>query len=203
MVVTRARARAILGAVALVALAACAGTQPGDPLEPPALLGDFRLGHNIVVADEAQKLPPSRKATADEWEAAVKTEVERRFGRYEGEKIYHIGVRVDGYALAVPGIPIILSPKSALVFTVNIWDDAAGQKLNAKPEQIAVLESVTGKTLVGSGLTRSREEQMQDLAQNAAKAIERWLVKNRADWFGQEEPEPVAEDAAAGGGEDA
>ena len=169
--------------LALVALAGCAD-KSFELTEPPEPLGDFRLGHNIVVTTNAQKVPPSRDATPEEWEAVLTSEIGRRFGRYAGDKYYNLGVSLDGYSLAVPGIPVVLAPKSAIVITVNIWDDAAGTKLNAEPKRLTILEGLNGETVLGSGLTKSRDEQMQTLAFNAARAIERWLVKSRQDWFG-------------------
>lgn len=172
-----------LGALCLAVLAGCAGSN--DLAEPPVPLGDFALGYDIVVAKNAQKIAPSREATPEELKTALQAEIGKRFGRYEGDKLYHIAVNVDAYALAIPGVPVVVSPKSALVISVNVWDDAAGAKLNAEPKQMTVLESFSGKTVIGSGLTQSREEQIQNLAQNAAKAIENWLVKNRLEWFGE------------------
>lgn len=194
----------VLAFLALAVLANC-GQSETDLAEPPEPLGDFRLGHNIVVTSNAQLVPPSRGATPEEWEAVLKTEIDRRFGRYEGDRYYHLGVSLDGYSLAIPGIPVVLAPKSAIVLTANVWDDAAGEKLNEEGKRLTVLEGLNGETVIGTGLTRSREEQMQALAFNAAQAIERWLVKNRAEWFGHAEAaegaapasEPIAEDAVA------
>lgn len=173
----------------LVFLAACAGN---DLSEPPKDFGDFQLGYNIVVAKNAKPVGPSRQATPAEWEAAIKTAMQERFGRYQGDKLYHIGIGVDGYALAVPGIPLVLSPKSALVVTVNVWDDTAQRTVNAEPKQFTVFEQFSGETVVGSGLTQSREQQMQNLSRNAARLINEWLVQNKA-WF---TPEAVAARAA-------
>ena len=173
-------ARLIAGLMALFLLASCGGGN--DLSKPPKDFGDFRLGYNIVVAKNARPVGPSRKATPAEWEAAIKQAVQARFGRYQGDKLYHIGIGVDGYALAVPGIPIVLSPKSALVVTVNIWDDAAQRTVNSEPKQLTVFEGLSGQTVVGSGLTRSREEQMAKLSENAARAINDWLVENK-EWF--------------------
>lgn len=173
----------------LVVLAACANN---DLSGPPKDFGDFSLGYNIVVAKNAKPVGPSRQATAEEWEAAIKTAIAARFDRYQGEKLYHIGIGVDAYALAVPGIPILLSPKSVLAITVNIWDDSAQRTVNAEPKTFTVFEGLSGSTVVGSGLTRSREEQMKALSENAARLINDWLVENKA-WF---TPEAAAARAA-------
>ena len=50
-------------------LAAC---QTSDLMEPPVPLGEFALGLNVAVADNVQKVPISRDATPEDWEAAMK-----------------------------------------------------------------------------------------------------------------------------------
>jgi hypothetical protein len=172
--------RHTLAALALLALAACAGGP--DLSKPPEPIGDFRLGYNIVVADNAEPVGPSRKATADEWEAAVKDAVAKNIGRYQGDKLYHLGIGVNAYALAVPGVPLVLSPKSVLVISVDVWDDTAQRTANAETKQFTIFEGISGQTVIGSGLTKSREEQMTTLAENAATQINKWLVENKA-WF--------------------
>lgn len=161
-------------------LAACA---TNDLAEVPVPLGDFELGFNVVVADNMQKVPISRPATVDEWEGAMKAAVEARFGRYAGTKLYNLGISVDGFALAPPGIPVVAAPKSILVITANIWDDAAGKKLNEKGKQLTVFEGLSPESVIGSGLTRTKAQQMDALSYNAVKAVERWLLTN-PEWFG-------------------
>lgn len=164
----------------LTVLSACA---KNDLAEVPAPLGNFALGLNIVVADNMQKVPISRPATVDEWETALKKAVDDRFSRYQGGKLYNIGLNVDAFALAPPGIPVVASPKSVLVISANVWDDAAQKKLNDKPKRLIVLETASGQSaLVGSGLTRTKAEQMAGLSYNAAKAVERWFLEN-PQWF--------------------
>lgn len=176
----------------LLGLAAC--TNANDLDKAPVDLGDFRLGHNIVVAPKMVKGPVSREATADEWIASLTGAVAERFERYSGEKLYHFGVSVEGYVLAQPGIPVVASPKSVLIINLTVWDDAKGKKLNDKPEQITVLESLSGNSIVGSGLTQSKEQQMQNLSRNTAKMIEEFLVRKQAEegWFKPEGPEKPA-----------
>lgn len=148
--------------------------------EPELDLGDFVLGHNIVVAPNIVKGPLSRDASDEKWIAVVKNSIDARLGRYEGERMVHLGVNVGGYVLAQPGVPLVMSPKSALVLTVTAWDNRAGGKFNDEAKEIVVLESLSGGSLVGSGYTLSAEEQMANLSYNAAKAIEAWLHENRA-----------------------
>jgi len=161
-------------------LAAC---QKNDLAEPPVPLGNFELGLNIVVADNVKKVPISRPATPEEWEAGIIKAIDNRFGRYSGTKLYNIGIAVDGFALAPPGVPVVASPKSVLVITANIWDDASGTKLNAEGEQFTIFESFSGETVIGSGLTRSREKQIEILSYNAAKRVEAWILDN-PEWVG-------------------
>lgn len=170
----------VCAVLVLGALAAC-GPAPDPLTEDLPAMGAFRMGYNIVVADEVQQVPPSRNASEEELIAAVESEIARRFDGYQGERLYHFGVSVDGYALAPPGIPVVLNPRSVLVVTVNLWDDARGEKIGG-PEQFLITEGSSGETLIGSGLTRTREEQLQVLARNAARRIQQWMLEN-PDWF--------------------
>lgn len=177
-----------------IGFAVLAGCGRSDLEEPPVPLGDFALGLNIVVADNVQKVPISRDASVEEWEAVMKDAVTNRFGRYEGPKLYNIGISIDGYALAPPGIPVVAAPKSVLVITANVWDDAAEQKLNAEGHRITVFESLSGETVIGTGLTRNKKEQMEALSYNAVKKVEEWFLEN-PEWFGLP-PKPPAPAAA-------
>ena len=181
----------------LLALTAC--TNANDLGEEPTYLGDFHLGHNVVVAPNLTKGPASREASEEEWVEVMKKAIDDRFGRYEGERLYHLGVSIEGYVLAVPGVPLVLSPKSALILNVTAWDDARQEKLNAEPEQITVLETISGNTILGSGLTQSKAKQLDNLSRNAAKLIENWLVRENAEngWFeGEDGPSEEAREAA-------
>jgi len=163
-------------------LAAC-GTPDGDGATSELVpLGDFRMGHNITVGTTARQIPPSRTASADEWKSAMQGAMQKRFGRYDGAGLYHFGVSVDAYALAIPGIPIALSPKSALVVSVTVWDNSTQSKLNEEVKQITVFETLSAGTVIGSGLTKTKAEQMDNLVTNAAFEIQKWMVENKA-WF--------------------
>lgn len=174
--------------VILGLLAACSAT-PTDT--GPADLGAFKFGHNVVVADNVRKGAMSRDADIDEMEAVLKAEIDRRLRRYDGDQLYHLGVSVDGYVLAAPGIPVVVSPKSILIIGVSVWDDAAGKKINDKPHQITVYERAGAGVLIGSGYTMSREQQLRELSENAAFEIEKWLAEN-ADWFAPRGTGPAA-----------
>lgn len=167
-------------ALGITLLTAC---QNSDLQKPPVPLGDFALGLNIAVADNVQKVPISREVTPDQWETEIKNAVAARFGRYDGTKLYNIGISIDGYALAPPGIPLVLKPKSVLVVTANIWDDAAGLKLNPEGRQFTIFEKLSPETFIGSGVTQSKQQQMEVLSYNAAKKVEGWLLEH-PEWFG-------------------
>ncbi|MDR9426810.1 MAG: hypothetical protein RI538_01110 [Salibaculum sp.] len=185
--------RIVIGLLGLLALTACGGVRD-DLTELPDPIGEFRLGHNIAVTPDPQKGPFSRDASAEEWNAAMRKAVAERFNetRFSGESFYHIGVAIEGYVLAQPGIPLIYSPKSVLIVSVNFFEDATQTKLNAEPIQLTVFEPCCAIPFLGSGLSRSRDEQLEGLAFNAARAIERTMREN-ADWFGGT-PEDLDED---------
>jgi len=157
-------------------LAACDPTN--DLTDAPVDLGDFKLGHNIVVTPNLQALPGSRQATEEEWQTAMKKAIDARFGRYEGETVYHFGISVDAYNLAVIDVPGVPAPKSALAVNVTVWDNAKGVKLNNKAKTITVLGVFSG-----TGIQPKREVQINNLAALAAKSIEKWMLEN-PEWFG-------------------
>jgi hypothetical protein len=183
--------------ISLSFMAGCATTNQVD--SPPADLGAFSLGHNVVIADKMQKVPISRDATQQEWVDALSQAIEARFGRYEGDQLYHLGVSVEGFALAPPGVPLVATPKSVLAINVTVWDDAAGKKINEEVKQLVIFEAIGDSFLLGSGLTNTREEQLENLAFNAAREIERWMSsQHRAEgWFASKDaPAATALDAA-------
>jgi hypothetical protein len=171
--------RSILALATCFVIASCARE---DLSKPPPPVGDFRLAYNIVVADNVEPVGPSRQATADEWEIVLKDEIQKRVGRYEGEKLYHLGISVDAYALALPGIPLVFKPRSILSIRTNVWDDTAQRRINAEPKRITVFEPFSANTFIGSGITQNRDAQMRNLAAKAAREINEWLVENKA-WF--------------------
>ncbi len=177
-----ARVLTLTGTLCAVILVAGCGARDLD--EPPADLGPFRLGLNVVVADNMQKVPISRDATVEEWEAGMKKAVANRFGpaRYDGDRLYNIGINIDGYALAPPGIPVVAAPKSVVVVSANIWDDANRQRLNPEARQFTIFESLSGESVIGTGLTSTKTEQIEALSYNVARALEGWFLDN-PQWF--------------------
>ena len=162
-------------------VAGCAVTYLDDTLPP---MGRFLLGHSVaIVVDGAEVGPASRRIDDAAWVGALRTAVNDRFSRYDGDRYYHISVAVLGYVLAQPGIPVVAAPKSVLIADVRIFDDTqGGQPLTEEPKQFTVFEE-GGEVLVGSGLTRTAEEQAASLSRNLAKQIQDWMLEN-PDWFG-------------------
>jgi len=172
----------VLAASALVLLSACANradlTQAVEPI------GDFRLGHNVVVAKDTTEGPFSRNAEEAELEAALRDEIELRLRRYDGDGLYHLGVRIEAFVLAQPGIPVVFSPQSVLLLAVNIWDNDTRERLNEEVIRITAFEGAnTGVPFIPSGLVKSREQQLENLTISAAQQIERLLRENESTWF--------------------
>ncbi len=173
-----------VGALMLVGfLAACNGAWDLDEEAVP--LGDFSLKHNIVVAPKVQKVPLCRGLEKDVLTTMLKAAVAERFDRYDGDRLYHFGISIEGYCLAPPGIPLVAAPKSAMIIRLTVWDDAKKQKLTQTAHQITVLESLDQGPIIGSGYTQTAEEQFKNLSQNGVKQIENFLVRENREkgWF--------------------
>jgi hypothetical protein len=178
--------RALAAAAALLALAACANRAELDA--PVVPIGDFRLGHNVVVAKDTTEGPFSRDATEAELEAALTSEIEQRLRRYDGDGLYHIGVRIEAFVLGQPGIPILLSPQSVLLLAVNIWDNETRERLNDEPIRVTAFEAINTRVpILSSGLVNSKEEQLENLSISAAQEIEKLLRANQDTWFAPKE----------------
>ncbi len=173
--------RAIIVLLA-VGLAACSPVTE-DFKNTPATLGDFRLGHNIAIADDVVLGPFSREMSENELEATVQNAVAKRLRRYDGDGLYHLGIVVGGIVLAQPGIPVVYAPSSVMLLDVTIFDNSTQQKINDEPKRIQVGEGFQNAVpLIGSGLVRSADVQLTNLSANAAREIEEWLLEN-PDWF--------------------
>ncbi len=166
----------------LALMAACTQTQV---YEEPESLGEFKLRVNYAFADKAVQGPVSRDATPQEWTDAIQNAVDIRLGRYEGAQEYDIGISLEGYMLAPPGVPVIYNPKSTAIVLVNVYD-VGKEEFVAKAKKFQVLEDTTGESaLAGSGHTRTKEEQMSGLALKVADRVEEWLAEEHQDngWF--------------------
>lgn len=173
-----------LAFIGLLALTACGGIRD-DLAKTPDPIGGFRLGHNVTVVNDPVQGPFSRTVTNADWEAAMISAVDDRLGgtRYFGDRFFHVGVAVEAYVLAQPGIPLVYSPRSVLIFSVNFFEDSTQTKLNDEVIQLTVFEPCCNIPGIGTGFTRSAEEQMEGLTFTAARAIERTMRQN-GDWFG-------------------
>lgn len=183
----------LFSVLSLGLLVACGA--PADlAKEPRVTMGDFRLGHKIVVSNGPEKAPFSRNATDEELIAALETALDDRFGAYQGDKFYHIGIKVDLYGLARPGVPVVFNPKSVFVVTVNVWDDAKQERLTDEGgKALTVFEGASKETLISSGLLRSRDKQLAVMSANVAKAIQDYILEN-PEWVGLT-PEQVGQPA--------
>ncbi len=166
----------------LAALGACTQTLVD---EAPEDLGAFKLRVNYAFAEKAVQGPVSRDATPQEWADAIQQAVDIRLGRYQGTQEYDIGISLEGYMLAPPGIPVIYNPKSTAIVLVNVYDVGKKEFL-AKGKQFQVLEDTTSDSaVVGSGNSRTRDEQMSGLALKIADRVEEWLAEEhmKNGWF--------------------
>ena len=163
-------------------LAACAATDEDLSL-PPEPLGQFRLGHNIAIADNVTLGPFSRELSETKLEAALQSAVAKRLRRYDGDGLYHLGIVVGGLVLAQPGVPVIYAPQSVMIVDVTVFDNTTQEKLNEKPKRITAGEGLQNAVpVLGSGYVRSADEQLENLSEGVARGIEAWL-KNNPDWF--------------------
>lgn len=167
--------------IGFVLLSACSSSKE-DFSRPLVPIGNFRLGQVIGQANsEPRKGLLSREASRDEWVSAITLAFNERFERYQGSAYFHLGVTAHAYILAKPGIPILASPKSILIFSVVVVEDSSGKLLTPKPHKMTVVEQINGNSVIGSGYTLSKEEQLNGLAYQAALMTESWLRKQR--WF--------------------
>ncbi|MDE4132891.1 hypothetical protein PXK00_07200 [Phaeobacter sp. QD34_3] len=178
------RLLAFLGLFALVA--ACGETQLN---EPPEDLGAFKVRVAHVYTEKALKWPMSRDAEQSEWLEPMKTALEARLRRYDGAQEYDVAVTLEGFMLAPAGVPILFSPKSVAVVNVFVYDVAKKEFL-ADKHQMEIFESTTGESaIVGSGHSRTREEQIAGLSLNIADAVEEFLAEQhkKNGWFAPRE----------------
>lgn len=177
----RADLRPIASAAALLAvLAGC--TSELDSETSSTAIGDFRLDRLVVIVKDPITGPVTRTLPDDVVKAAVTKSMDERLRRFQGDGSYSIGIKVAGYVLAPPGIPVLFAPKSALFLSVNAYDDVPS-RLHPEPKNLTVFEDAGGDQVVGSGYTQTAEEQLAELSENAAIEVERWLRDNES-WFG-------------------
>ncbi|KIC21213.1 hypothetical protein [Leisingera sp. ANG-Vp] len=166
----------------LAMLAACGETSLN---EAPEDLGAFHARVTHVYTEKALQWPLSRDAEHSEWTAPIENALNARLRRYDGAQEYDVAVTLEGFMLAPPGVPVLFSPKSAVVVNVFVYD-VAEERFLAKKHQMEIFESTTGESaLLGSGHARTKEEQIQGLAINIADKVEEWMAEQHKEsgWF--------------------
>lgn len=173
---------------ALIIAGWLAGCAPSEVSKEP--IGDFRLGHNITIADNIQAGPFSRELVEAEIETAMQDAIEDRLGHLDGDGLYHIGIYIGAAVLALPGVPLVYTPSSNMVFEVNVFDNNTRERVHGEAHRMLVGEGFENTVpILGSGLTRPRAQQIENIAQNAARQVEAWMRENE-EWF---TPEPGQE----------
>lgn len=180
----------VLALTAALALAAC-GAPTADLDQPVEPLGDFRLGFSEVVAPNLEAYLVTERIAPEVWTAAVDEALERRFGRFGGGRLYHLGVSVEAYSMPPPLVP----GRMLLAMRVTVWDDATQTKMNDETELITAIRVLDGSI---ARATRTQEEKVRLLAEEAANLTERWLREQMTEegWFAF----PDAQDGAAAQG---
>ena len=164
-----------------LALLGCAAED--DLTLVPTPLGQFRLGHNIAIADNTTRGPFSRDFSEAQIEASVQSAVAKRLRRYDGDGLYHLGIVIGGLILAQPGIPVVYSPKSVMIVDVSVYDNTTQKRLNDEPKRMTVGEGFRNAVpILGSGMVRTADEQLSNLSAALAHDIEEWLNEN-PEWF--------------------
>lgn len=158
-------------------------TSQEDLTLAPEPLGQFRLGHNIAIADNTTRGPFSRDFSETDIETSVQNAVAKRLRRYDGDGLYHLGIVVGGLVLAQPGIPVVYAPSSVMIVDVTVFDNTTQKKLNKEPKRLTVGEGFSNAVPVfGSGLVRDADQQLENLSDALAREIEAWLKEN-PEWF--------------------
>ena len=82
-------------------------------------------------------------------------------------------------------IPLVFSPHTALGFRLSVWDAQTMTRFDLKPEKLLLLENANRRTLFGSGLRQTREEQIVSITQSVAQQIDTWLIAQDTTkgWF--------------------
>ena len=151
------------------------------PTEIPTIpnIGNFKLGHLVVKAENTQKGFFSRNVSEEILEKTLKEKLSKLLNNQNGDHFFHISAVISGYVLAKSGIPVLLSPKSVLIIDVFIFDDQTQQKVFENPRRFSIFESFSSDTIIGTGLTLTAEQQLDDLTTIAVNKIGDWLIDNK------------------------
>lgn len=170
----------------LVGLAACGGVRDDLSVRPDPI-GQFLPGHLVAVTNEPTRGPFFRRVEDAAWTEAMQTGLIDPLRRCQGDRLFHVGVAVEGYVLVLTGVLPVYSPQSALIFLVNLYEDATRERLNKEPIHLTVFPPCGGVRFVPSGVTETAEEQMDGLAFNAARTTERMMRENAHRFGGADE----------------
>lgn len=181
----------------LLLLVSCSETQLD---EAPEDLGNFNMRVGFVYTDKALQWPLSRDAEPSEWNEPIERALEARLGRYQGNGKYDVAITLEGFLLATGGIPVLVNPKSAAVVNVFVYN-VETQTYLARKHQMEIFEDTTGESaLIGSGYSRTKQEQIDGLALKIVDALEEYMAAQHAEhgWFNGAEAATVAtEDESA------
>ena len=139
------------------------------------VLGDFSLGHNVVVAPKLTRGEGSVVVPKQTFVDAVEKSNANQFKGYSGAGIYHLGISLEGYSVAPPET---LGFRSALVAAVTVWNDSTSSKLNQTPKIFTVTyDPVPAAVQTGT--------QVANLSKKLSTEIENWLLVQNAEnaWF--------------------
>ena len=73
---------------------ACAPTNRSAKVDP---IGEFRVGHTVVVGKDMVQGPLSREADPQKIIDAIKQATSERLSVYDGSQYYHVAVKIDAY----------------------------------------------------------------------------------------------------------
>lgn len=181
----------VLAIMAAILLSGCANFGSKATQDP---IGDFDLGYAIVVGPKMEKGPLSREIDPEFVIETLKSSLDTHFAEFKGDNFYHLSVIVEGYILSPPGVPLLMSPRSALIVKLTVWDDATQLPMLVEPHEMMIVEGTSAKTIIGSGLTQTAEEQVASLSRSAGRQIENWLRSQHKElgWFTPEFAEKMA-----------
>ena len=175
----------------LLLLVSCSETQLD---EAPEDLGNFNMRVGFVYTDKALQWPLSRDAEPSEWNEPIERALEARLGRYQGNGKYDVAITLEGFLLATGGIPVLVNPKSAAVVNVFVYN-VETQTYLARKHQMEIFEDTTGESaLIGSGFSRTKQEQIDGLALKIVDGLEEYMAAQHAEhgWFNGTEAATVA-----------
>ncbi|MEL6170052.1 MAG: hypothetical protein AAFR35_15305 [Pseudomonadota bacterium] len=165
-------------------LAFCAACTTTSASRTPSPIGDFRLAEVRVDASAATMGPLSREVAPEVIEAALRSSLTERLRAYDGDGLYVVEVDVRSYVLAQPGIPLLLSPRSILILDIGVQDVETGSTFASGDDRVIAFEGLmSGVPFLPSGLVKSSDQQLSNLANEAAILAERALERSADRWF--------------------